>query len=171
MSSPRLNLVLGGEPVLDRADPFGAAAPDGSLHLHIHLGREGRPDREDHDPASRDAGEGRPGKGYTRPVLLGFGAAVLAVASFYAGQHDRATASGGAMPAAAIAAAPAARPSLGSAAPVLPGAAADALPPALRAQLAAPSTVIPPPGASSSGAPVTVPGGPPRAKNPFGLGD
>ena len=175
MSNPRLSLVVGGDPVLGGADPSGAAAPDGSLHLHIHVDREIHLDREgrlDGDAVARDAGDGRPGKGYARPVLLGCGVVALTVVSFYAGQHGRPAASGGAMPAAAIAAAPAARLPFGPAtAPVLPGSAAEALPPALRAQLAAPPTVIPPPGSASRSATATAPAGPPRVRNPFGLGD
>jgi len=177
MSTPRLSLVVGGEPVLGGAgqpEP-GAAAPDGSLHLHIHLDREAHLDREGREGLARDAGEGRPATGYAHPVLVSLGAVALAVVSFYAGQHGRPAVSGGAVPAAAMAAAPATRLPFGSATPVLPGNAADALPPALRAQLAAPPTVIPPPAAPTIVTPPpgtpTAPSGPPRAKNPFGLGE
>lgn len=166
MSSPRLNLVLGGETISEGADPSAAMpSTDGSIHLHIHLDREGR------DEIVRDAGEGRPVKGYARPVLVSLGAVALAVASFYAGQHTHA-----APVEVAAATAPAARLPFRSAAPVLPGTAAGALPPALRAQLATPPTVIPPPAAPTTatpapGTPVGAPAAPPRSRNPFGLGE
>lgn len=170
-NSPCLNLVVGGEdaPGGGSADQPAAAAPGGSIHLHIHLGRAAT------DRVPRDADEGRPGKGRARPVLTGLGvAAALAVASFYAGQHSRLQGTGEATPAAAAALAPAARLPFGAAAPRrLPGMAEDGLPPALRAQLAAPPTVIPPPAPIPNAAPPSAPAPPgsPRGTSSFGLGD